>query len=93
LNAVFATQNRDVWLDRLVAADVPAGPLHDLQGVFNDPQVEALKMVAKVPHPAGRGDVALIRNAVRMSDTPPIIKNAAPQLGQHNAEILKKTDH
>lgn len=92
LGAVFATQDREVWLDRLVKADVPAGPIHDLKGVFNDPQVEALQMVAKVPHPAGRGEVSLIRNAVRMSDTPPVIRNAAPQLGQHNSKILKKLD-
>ena len=92
LGAVFATQDRDIWLDRLVQADVPAGPIHDLKGVFNDPQVDALQMVAKVPHPAGRGEVSLIRNAVRMSDTPPVIRNAAPQLGQHNSEILTKLD-
>lgn len=89
LAGVFATQNRDVWIERLVAADVPAGPIHDLKGVFEDPQVQALKMVEKVPHPAGRGEVSLIRNSVRMSDTPPVIRHAAPQLGQHNEEILK----
>ncbi len=92
LATVFITQDREIWLERLVAADVPAGPIHDLKGVFNDPQVEALKMVAKVPHPAGRGEVSLIRNAVRMSDTPPVIRHAAPQLGQHNAEILLQMD-
>ncbi len=87
---IFATRDRDHWLDLLIKADVPAGPIHDLEGVFSDPQVKALDMVAHVPHPAGKGEVALIRNAVRMSETPPIVRSAAPQLGEHNATILKK---
>lgn len=90
LSKIFATRDRDHWLDLLIKADVPAGPIHDLEGVFSDPQVKALDMVARVPHPAGKGEVSLIRNAVRMSETPPIIRSAAPQLGEHNATILKK---
>ena len=87
---IFATRDRDHWLDLLIKADVPAGPIHDLEGVFSDPQVKALDMVARVPHPTGKGEVSLIRNAVRMSETPPVIRSAAPQLGEHNATILKK---
>jgi len=87
---IFATRDRDHWLDLLIKADVPAGPIHDLEGVFSDPQVKALDMVARVPHPAGKGEVSLIRNAVRMSETPPVVRSAAPQLGEHNATILKK---
>lgn len=87
---IFATRDREHWLDLLIKADVPAGPIHDLEGVFFDPQVKALDMVARVPHPAGKGEVSLIRNAVRMSETPPVVRSAAPQLGEHNATILKK---
>jgi formyl-CoA transferase len=87
---IFATRDREHWLDLLVKADVPSGPIHDLEGVFSDPQVRALDMVARVPHPAGKGEVSLIRNAVRMSGTPPVVRSAAPQLGEHNATILKK---
>jgi crotonobetainyl-CoA:carnitine CoA-transferase CaiB-like acyl-CoA transferase len=87
---IFATRDRDHWLDLLIKADVPAGPIHDLEGVFSDLQVKALDMVARVPHPAGKGEVSLIRNAVRMSETPPVVRSAAPQLGEHNATILKK---
>ena len=86
-SAIFRTQPRDHWLALLEKADVPCGPLYDLKGVFADPQVAALEMVVDVPHPL-LGSVSLIRNGVRMSDTPPSIRSAAPQLGQHNDEIL-----
>ena len=87
LAAIFRTMPRDFWLARLLDADVPSGPLYDLKGVLADPQVQALEMIVDVPH-AERGSVQLVRNGIRMSDTPPSIRSAAPRLGEHNAEIL-----
>jgi formyl-CoA transferase len=89
LAAIFRTQPREYWLSRLEDADVPCGPLYDLKGVLADPQIAALDMVVDVPH-ALRGSVQLVRNGIRMSDTPPSIRSAAPQLGEHNAEILSR---
>ena len=89
LSTIFRTKPRDHWLKELEAADVPAGPLYDLKGVFSDPQVKELGMVVDAPHPT-LGTVPLIRNSVRMSETPPSIWGAAPALGEHNAELLQK---
>ncbi len=87
LTAIFRTKPRDYWLSRLLEADVPSGPLYDLKGVLADPQVQALGMVVDVPH-AKLGSVQLIRNGIRLSETPPSIRSAAPKLGEHNGEIL-----
>src|SRR5262249_38051944 len=92
LAAIFRTQPRDHWLPRLEEADVPCGPLYDLKGVASDPQVAALDMIVDVPHPV-RGSVRLVRNGIRMSETPPSIRSAAPRLGEHNDEILAPTAH
>ncbi len=89
LSAIFRSKPRDQWLTALEAADVPAGPLYDLKGVFSDPQVQELGMVVEAPHPT-LGSVPLIRNAVRMSENPPSIRGAAPALGEHNAELLRR---
>jgi formyl-CoA transferase len=89
LAEVFATRERAHWLARLTEADVPSGPIYDFAEVFTDPQVEELKMRVRVPHPS-RGTVDLVRNGVRLSDTPVRIDSAAPDLGQHNREILGK---
>jgi crotonobetainyl-CoA:carnitine CoA-transferase CaiB-like acyl-CoA transferase len=89
LSEIFKTRDREHWLKRLTEEDVPSGPLYDFAEVFTDPQVEALGMRVKVPHPT-RGEVDLVRNGVRLSETPVRIARAAPDLGQHNNEILGK---
>jgi crotonobetainyl-CoA:carnitine CoA-transferase CaiB-like acyl-CoA transferase len=38
------------------------------------------------------GTVGLVRNALRMSDTPVEIRSPAPDLGEHNDEILGKRE-
>lgn len=87
LSDVFGTRERDYWLQRLTEEDVPSGPLYDFAEVFSDPQVEALEMRVDVPHPK-LGKVGLVRNGVRLSDTPVRIERPSPDLGEHNREIL-----
>jgi len=87
LARTFRTRDCDEWLARLRAADVPCGPLNDFKEVFEDPQVEHLRMRRELPHPK-RGKVTVVGSAVRLSDTPVAITSAAPELGEHTKEIL-----
>jgi formyl-CoA transferase len=87
LSAVFRSDRREVWLSRLEAEDVPACALNNLAEVFSDPQVEALGLVVRVPHPT-QGNIKFIRNAVRLSETPAVIHSSAPELGEHNLQLL-----
>jgi formyl-CoA transferase len=87
LAAVFKTDSRDNWLAKLQAADVPAAALNTLDEVFNDPQVKHLGLRQEVAHKR-LGSVGLVRNGVRMSVTPPDIRSASPELGEHTDEIL-----
>jgi crotonobetainyl-CoA:carnitine CoA-transferase CaiB-like acyl-CoA transferase len=87
LSDIFRTDDRASWLAKLQAADVPAAPLNTLDEVFDDPQVQHLGMRQDVPHNRV-GRVGLVRNGVRMSATPPQIRSASPELGEHTDEIL-----
>lgn len=87
LSAVFATAFRGVWLDKLLAEDVPAAPINNFDEVFSDPQIQHLGMRVDVPHRA-LGKVGLVRGGFRMSDTPPSVRTASPELGEHTEEIL-----
>lgn len=87
LTETFRRDTRRAWLDKLLAEDVPAGPINNFDDVFADPQVQHLEMRVDAPH-ATRGKVALIRNGLRMSATPPSIRSGPPELGEHNEEIL-----
>ena len=88
LAAVFQTRDRDDWLARLRAQDVPCGPLYDLAEVFDDPQVEFLGLRKELPYP-GRDHVAVVGSAVRLSRTPAKILSAAPQLGADTEAVLR----
>jgi formyl-CoA transferase len=87
LSEVFAANTRSFWLDQLLAVDVPAAPLNTFDDVFADPQVQHLKMRVDVPHPK-LGSVGLIRGGLSLSDTPLSIHSCAPDLGEHNEEVL-----
>ena len=91
LAAVFKTDTRAAWLAKLQDADVPACALNTLDEVFDDPQVAHLGLRQDVAHKRV-GTVALVRNGLRMSATPPEIRSAAPELGEHTDEILSQLD-
>lgn len=84
---LFCGRDRDDWLKRLRAEDVPCGPLSDLGEVFDDPQVKFLGLKKELPHPK-RGSVAVVGNPVRLSDTPVQIFRAAPDLGQDTEAVF-----
>lgn len=70
-------------------AGVPAGPIYDLEQVFNDPQVKHRGMSVEVPHPLS-GTVKLAANPIRFSETPITRYRAPPTMGQHTGEVLKE---
>jgi crotonobetainyl-CoA:carnitine CoA-transferase CaiB-like acyl-CoA transferase len=80
-------QQQDM-LAAMEKAGVPAGPIYDLEQVFNDPQVQHRGMAIEVPHPLS-GTVRLAANPIRFSATPITKYTAPPTLGQHTDEVLK----
>lgn len=75
-------------LDALERANVPAGPIYNLQQVFDDPQVQHRQMAVEVPHPLA-GSVKIYTSPIRLSANPIEKYTAPPTLGQHTAEVLK----
>ncbi|QGZ96180.1 CaiB/BaiF CoA transferase family protein [Terricaulis silvestris] len=76
------------WLDRLDAADVPASPVNNLQDALAHPQVQHRDMLQTVDHPVA-GDLHLLRNPIKLSETPIGEATAPPVVGQHTTEILQ----
>lgn len=75
-------------LERLEAAKLPAAPMHSTQEVLDDPHVQAMGFLQRVPFPGAPRDVPIIETPFRMSATPGQIRRRAPQLGEHTDEIL-----
>jgi len=87
--AVLRRQPRQHWIERLTHAGVPCGSVRNLQEVFDDAQLAARAMVARIPHPA-IGSLRVLGVPVKLSDTPGDIRAAPPLLGQHTDAVLAK---
>lgn len=87
LAEIFRTRRSEEWLDTLVSHGVPAGPIYRVDEMFDDPQVQHLKMAAPLKHP-DLGDIALVAQPVDLSRTPSQVTMPAPQPGAHSEQIL-----
>ena len=89
IETALAARSTADWVDRMLAAGVPAGPIYDFAHVFADPQTHARHMIEDVEHPVA-GRVHTLGFPLKMSDTPPRIRRAPPLLGEHSAEIRRE---
>jgi len=82
---------RDDLLEKLEAVGVPAGPINDLDQVFEDPQVKHRGMqIHPVSDAAKGGSIPGVRTPIVLDGAPMASPNPAPRLGQHTAEILRE---
>jgi len=83
------TQPRQHWIERLTAAGVPCGSVRNLQELFDDPQLQAREMIARVEH-ATIGSLRTLGVPVKLSDTPGAVRTPPPTLGQHTESVLSR---
>ena len=89
LSERFSLGNTSRWLERLEAADVPCGPVHDYETLFKDPQVGENNLKRSLPH-WHLGSMETLGNPLGFSLTPAREIMGAPGLGEHTDEILKE---
>lgn len=87
LGRIFETRSTAEWLKLLTEADIPTMPVHDLQGLLQDPHLVKTGFFAAADHPT-EGAIRSMRVAATWSDTPAVPERLAPRLGEHSREIL-----
>jgi crotonobetainyl-CoA:carnitine CoA-transferase CaiB-like acyl-CoA transferase len=91
LSALTSRVDRDDLLAKVEAVKVPAGPINNLEQVFNDPQVVFRGMKLNLPSAAAKGGaIPGVRTPISFDGWPAASERAAPQLGEHTAEILRE---
>jgi crotonobetainyl-CoA:carnitine CoA-transferase CaiB-like acyl-CoA transferase len=75
------------WLATLHAADIPACPVNSIEALFDDPHLRAVGLFETVEHPT-EGTLTSARFPVRFSGSPASTRRLAPNLGEHNDEVL-----
>jgi formyl-CoA transferase len=89
LEKATVQQTRAHWLERCEAAGIPAGPIYSVPEALADPHARARGMVQELTHPVA-GRVTVLGNPVKMSASPPVMRKAAPQLGEDTDAILRE---
>lgn len=92
LDELFATGPRDKWVDILRDADIVSAPINTLLEASNDPDVLANGYVTEVEYPKHGKKLKVHGSPWQFSETPPKI-GVAPELGQHNDEVLKEVGY
>jgi len=70
-------------------AEVTIGPIYDIAQIVDDPHFLARELLADYPD-ADMGAFPMHHVVPRLSGTPGSIRTPAPQLGEHNRELLRE---
>jgi formyl-CoA transferase len=89
ISRAFGGRTVSEWVQHLLAAGVPAGPINTVGAALDDPQVAARGLIGQMP----LADGTLWRYLgmpVGFSETPPQVHRPPPLPGQHSVEILRE---
>jgi len=97
MEAVTRTRTTADWITLLEDKAVPCGPINTIAQAFDDAQVQARGLAVTLPRwkdgEAATDNVLQITGVaspLRLSATPPVLRNAPPALGQHTDEVLRE---
>ncbi len=85
--AEFRKQPWRELLEQLRAHEVPFGPVYDVEGFINDPQVQHNRTVFEAEH-EDTGRMRYTRHPGVYPESPATLRRRPPRLGEHTDEIL-----
>lgn len=86
----LASDQLENWMAKMKKANIPVGYLRTVEQGFNAPEARERHRLSRIPHPTA-GSVPNIETPVNMALTPAVDPVAAPLLGQHTRDVLRKT--
>lgn len=87
LEKSFAARPAADWVEILLAAGIPAGPILNFAQALASDHARAREAVMEIDHPV-EGRVKSIGFPVKLSRTQQVVRRPPPLLGEHNEEIL-----
>jgi crotonobetainyl-CoA:carnitine CoA-transferase CaiB-like acyl-CoA transferase len=87
LEAILRTGPTAYWLEQLLNAGVPCGPVNDIPTALADPHTLARGMVQTVQHPV-TGAIPQLGPVPKLNQTPATIRRPPPLLGEHTESVL-----
>jgi len=94
MEAVTRTRTTADWVALLEDKAVPCGPINHIGQAFDDAQVLARGLMVNQPvapvvyAQSAIKTIATVASPLRLTATPPVLRNAPPMLGEHTDEVL-----
>jgi crotonobetainyl-CoA:carnitine CoA-transferase CaiB-like acyl-CoA transferase len=89
LRPTLAARTVHEWIEALLAAGIPAGPIYNYEQALASDHVAAREMVMDISHPV-EGSFRALGFPVKMRGTPQQVRHAPPLLNQHSDEIRRE---
>lgn len=89
VSAIMKTRNDAEWLKACEEADIPCGPIHSMDKVFDWPQFQAREMKIQMQHALSPDPIDLVGSPLKFSQTPVRYERAPPFCGQDTEEVLR----
>ncbi len=83
------TRTTGEWLELFGDTSVPTIVVNTLEGLKDDPHLEAVNFWQMVEHPT-EGKIRMTRFPVNFSETPAEVRSLPPRLGEDSLEILRE---
>jgi formyl-CoA transferase len=87
--AFFKEKRRSYWLEQLEAQDVPYTPVYNMAEVFQDPQIKHMGMEIQIER-KNKPTIRTVKFPLEYSETKIAHPAPPPELGEHNAEFLRR---
>jgi crotonobetainyl-CoA:carnitine CoA-transferase CaiB-like acyl-CoA transferase len=87
IDEILASRTMEEWETRFRENNCIYGKVQTPREVVTDPQALANDFFAEVEYP-GAGKIKLVTTPIKFSRNPASLRTPAPELGQHNEEIL-----
>jgi crotonobetainyl-CoA:carnitine CoA-transferase CaiB-like acyl-CoA transferase len=88
ITGALAQDTAEGWVERILAAEVPAGKVADIGQVLSDPHTLAREMVVEMETNDGP-PLRLLGNPLKMSATPVRFDRAPPHVDQDRDDIMR----
>jgi crotonobetainyl-CoA:carnitine CoA-transferase CaiB-like acyl-CoA transferase len=89
IESYLGSRSSAEWVECLNEAGVPCGPIHSIDQVFADPQVQHLGIVREITPTAG-GTLRALGQPVTLGRTPSRVVSPPPGRGEHTREVLRE---
>jgi crotonobetainyl-CoA:carnitine CoA-transferase CaiB-like acyl-CoA transferase len=87
LEKTLVDRPAEYWIGQMLAAGIPAGPIHDYAQALDNDHARHRGVVLEIEHPV-EGTLRSIGFPVKLSGTPQQVRMPPPLLGQHTEEVL-----